>query len=429
MKIVQKFLLSYLSMFGLAPGVASPIASGIRKQTTFKKQAGLGVIASGAGGQILRRENSVFSLTKSTFESDEIVSHQMSTGTRHGLQATTGKVSALLSPGTYKSFMGSALRKDFVAGVTSGALVIVTAAVTTGASGTFTRSGGSYLTDGFKIGDVIRWVGWATTGVPNNTHNFWITGLTALVMTGTMIDGVAVGAKAAGDSVTATVVGKKTLTPLTGHTDDLYTVEEWYPDIAQSEQFPDAKLNQMSIDLPASGNAKLSMDFVGLSRNLNNVQQFTAPAVETTSAILAAVTGLLMVNGVQMATVTGLKIDVAEGVTADGPVVGSNFSPDLSRGFVKISGSFSAYFQDSSLTSLFQVETPIAIMAVLTADTTAASEFIAFTLSRVKLNGDAPDDGVKGIMRTFPFTAEFNLLGGAALANDQTIMSIQDSLA
>lgn len=406
-----------------------PIAQGIAKQTVVKKQASLGTPAAGAGGQILRRETAVFTLGKGTYESDEIVSHQQSTGVRHGLQAVTGKLAGLLSPGTYKLLMATALRKDFVAGVNSGAQVNITAAVTTGDQGTFTRAAGSYITDGFKVGDVVRWTGWATTGVPNNAHNFWIIALTATVMTVKAVNGVAVGAKVAGDSVTCTVAGKKTLAPLTGHTDDLFTFEEWYPDVAQSELFTDVKLNGMSMDLPASGNAKVSFDMVGLKRTQGVAQVLTTPATETTTSILASVNGLLFVNGVSVVNVTGVQIAVAEGVTADGPVVGSDFSPDLSRGRIKVSGSFSAYFQDQTLTSLFQVETAIALMIVLEADQSAASDFIGVTLGRLKITGDAPDDGEKGIIRTLPFTAEINTAGGAATNADQTIMAIQDSAA
>lgn len=406
-----------------------PVAHGIRKQTVIKKQVGLGTPAVGAGGQILRRTSAVFTLSASQFESDEIVSHQQSTGSDQGGQSTTGKLDGLASPSTYKLLMAAAMRKDFVAGVTSGAQVNITAAVTTGAQGTFTRAAGSYLTDGFKIGDVVRWVGWTTTGVPNNTHNFLIIALTATVMTVLAIDGVAIGAKAAGDSVTATVVGKKTLAPLTGHTDDIFTIEEWYPDIAQSEMFTDVRLNQMSVDMPGSGNVKVSFDLPGLKRTENVAQQLTTPTAETTTGILTAVTGALVVNGSVVANVTGIKFQVDENVTPDGPVVGSKFAPDASRGRIKVSGSFTAYFQDGVLGALFKAETPINLIAVASVDTTPASDFIGFSFGRVKLTGDAPDDGEKGILRTYPFTAEINTAGGAALANDQTILSIQDSQA
>lgn len=406
------------------------IASGIAKQTTFGKQTGLGVPKTGAGGQILRRESSVFMLGKATYESDEIVSHRQSTGSRHGLQSPTGKLSGLLSPGTYKLLMASQLRKDFAAGATTGALTNVTAATTTGANGTFTRAAGSYLTDGFKIGDVIRWTGWAGGSAPNNNaHNFQITALTATVMTGTMLDGVAVVSDAAGDTVTGTVVGKKTLAPLTAHTNDYFTFEEWYSDISQSEVFTDCKQNSLSIDLPASGNAKVNFDLIALGRTLASAQSFTTPTSETTTGICAAVTGLLMVNGTAIANVTGVQIKIDGGANASGPVIGSNYSPDVTMGKIKVTGSFTAYFQDAVLNTLFQAETVTSLIVVSTVDNTANSDFVAFSLGRLKLGSDTPDDGEKGVIRTYSFVAELNSAGGAALANDQTIMSIQDSQA
>lgn len=405
-------------------------AEGIRKQSTIGKQVALGTPLVGAGGQILRRETSIFTLSKAMYESTELVSHQQSTGSRHGVQSVTGKLTGLLSAATYKLLWATAMRKDFVAGVNSTALINVTAASTGGATGTYTRAAGSFLTDGFKVGDVIRWVGWATTGTPNNSRNFVITALTATVMTGRHIDGppaTAVGAKAAGDSVTATVVGKKTLAPLTGHTDDFFTYEEWYADIAQSELFTDVKLNQVDVDVPASGNSKAVFDFLGLGRTLAGAQSFTTPAVETTGGIMASVNGLLIVNGAVVANVTAVKFSVMEGLTPDGPVVGSNYSPDISKSRIRITGSFSAFFADAVLPGFFANETVINLIVILSADSTATSDILGFSMGRIKLGGDTPDDGEKAVLRTFPFTAEINSAGGAALANDQTIMSIQDS--
>jgi hypothetical protein len=404
-------------------------AEGIRKQTTIGKQVALGTPLVGAGGQILRRETSIFSLTKAIYESAEIVSHQQSTGGRHGVQAPNGKLTGLLSAGTYKLLWAASQRKDFVAGVNSTALVNVTAASTGGANGTYTRAAGSYLTDGFKTFDVIRWAGWTTTGAPNNARNFLITALTATVMTGFHLDGTAVGAKAAGDSVTATVVGKKSIVPITGHTDDFFTVEEWYPDIVQSELFTDCKVNQFAIDVPGSGNAKVTFDFIALKRALAGAQSFTSPAIETTTGIMASVTGALMLNGLIVANVTGLKFQAMQGLTPDGPVVGSNYSPDISRGRIRVTGDFTAYYPDGVTPALFQNETVTSLAVILAADGTATSDILGFSMGRIKLTGDTPDDGEKGIVRTYPFIAEINTAGGAALAGDQTILSIQDSQA
>jgi hypothetical protein len=428
-KHLQHLLAAFLASAGLAPSL---IGQGINKQTVIKKQVSLGTPASGAGGQILRREQSVFTLAKGTYKSDEIVSHKQGTGVRHGVHATTGKIDGLISAGTYKLLWATACRADFVAGSTSGPLVNVTAAFTAGSQGTFTRAAGSWITDGFRIGDVVRWGGWAGgSAVNNNTHNMLIIALTATVMTVTTLDGAAnpVVSDAAGDSVTATVVGKKTKVPLTAHTDDIFTFEEWYPDVSQSELFTDVRLNQASVDIPGNGNCKASFDLPGLKRTLGVAQVLTTPTSETLTSILAAATGVLIVNGAQQLVVTGLKLQIDRGYNVDGPVVGSLYNPDAALGDLQVSGSFSAYFQDQSFTLLYQAETVMNLVMVACGDTTASADFVAFNLGRLKLTGDAPDDGKKGIVRTLPFTAEINSAGGAGLANDQTILSIQDSQA
>jgi hypothetical protein len=50
-------------------------------------------------------------------------------------------------------------------------------------------------------------------------------------------------------------------------------------------------------------------------------------------------------------------------------------------------------------------------------------------MSNVVLDGDDKDNGAKGIIRTYPFTAQINGAGGPILANDKTILTIQDSQA
>lgn len=408
------------------------IAQGISKITVYKKQTALGTYASGSGGQTLRRRTSKFALVKDRYESDEIVAHQQSTGSTGGVRATSGSLDGLLSPGTYKALMQSLLRKDFVTGINSGAQVNITAAVTVAPAGTFTRAAGSYFTDGFKVGDIVRWTGWTAGGVANNSHNMMITALTATVMTVYPVDAVSVAAKASGDSVTCTVTGKKTLVPMTGHTKDYYTFEEYYSDITPvvSERYGDVMIGKMDVTLPATGNAGVVFDLPGLSRNVTGAQVLTSPTAETTSEILTAVQGVVVVNGTVMAVVTGLNFSVDGSNDKVGPVIGSNSNPDQSRGRVKVTGQFTALFSDSALMTVFDAETVITILTCITDSTLPAAEFISFAMTRVKLTGDAPDDGEKGIERTYPFVAEINDSGGGAgTAYDQTIIAIQDSLA
>lgn len=402
-------------------------AQGLYKQTTFGKQVALGTPLVGAGGQILRRKTSVFQAMRDTSNIDEIVSHRQDTGVVYGQKKVAGKISALLSAGTYSKFIAAVCMKDFVAGATTGALTNVTAAI---GPITFTRAAGSYLTDGFKVGDVVRWAGWATTGTANNTRNFWITSLTATVMGGIFLDGSAGGAKAPGDSVTATVFGKKTFVPLTGHTNDFFTFEEWYSDKSRSELFPDCKVNKLDFGIPAQGPCTIDIDVVGVgTRTLAGAQSFTTPTAETLFGVDQAIQGAIYVNGTVVNHVTSVQLSLDRALTPLGASIGSAVSPDFNHGVVKVSGQFSAMFDDTVVQAIYDSTSKVGINVVAAVDNTATSDFHAFSLGRIAFTNDAPDDGLKGIVRTYPFTAEININGGAGTNADQTIISVQDSQA
>jgi hypothetical protein len=400
------------------------IAQGTRKITVLKKQTGLGVPAIGAGGQILRRRTSVFQAPRETFESDEIVSHHQSTGIGYGLKSASGRLDGLLSAGTYATAFAALLERLFTAGASAAAVSITTAGA---GPYTLTRSAGSWLTDGFKVGDVIRT---SAAGNANNINkNLWVTGVTALVLTVIVLNGTTLTAEGPIAGVTITVVGKKTYAPMTAHTNEYFTVEEWYADIARSELFPDMRFAQAAIGLPATGNSTVSFDMVGLNRTLAGTQQLTSPAAETTTSVMAAVNGLLMVNGVQQSVVTGVQFNLGNNAANVGGVVGANVSPDVARGRIRVAGSFTAMFDSNTIQAIYDAESAVALQMVTAADKTATSDFLSWVLGRIKLTGDTPDDGEKGIVRTYPFTAEINGAGGAALAYDQTILSLQDSAA
>lgn len=406
------------------------IATGVFKTVTQKRQTALGTIAPGgaATGQYLRRVKSTLDLDKTTYKSAEILVSQQRRDFRHGVWSDAGTISGEISVGGYQPFMESICRQVVQAADTTGALVNVTAAVTVSPAGTFTRAAGSFLTDGFNVGDVISWSGWATTGVPNNAHNFIITALTATVMTVYPIDGVAVAAKASGDSVTGVLVGKKTFIPASGQVKHYYTIEHWFGDAnngtGESEVFTDVVISKMSVKLPASGMATVDFDCMGLSMTPAQAQYFTSPTAAPTGGIEAAVNGLCILNGAVVGLITSINFDINGNYSAPGGVVGSNKDPDIFPGSIDATGILTILFSDHTIRDYFVNETEVSLMTVLTANGTASSPFTSFVFPRVKLGGAKKDDQEKGLSMTVPFTALENT--ATAAANLSTI-AIQDS--
>lgn len=404
------------------------IAQGISKTTSIGLQTALGT-PNVATAQILRRKSAVFQAMRDMFESDEIVSHHMSTGSAYGLKKAQGKIDGLCSALTYQLPIQGLLEKVFAA---TPPLVLGTDVTSQAAAPQFVDASAGLLAGGIKQYDVVQFTGFTTTAVGNNSRNFWITALTASSITGIFLDGGAAVLPKSPEtgSVTCTVVGKKCFTPMTGHTNSYYTFEEFYSDLPRSELFPDCKISQISFGLPATGNATISIDVVGLGiRTLSAAQQVTTRTVETTTPIMSAINGSMYVNGAATTNITGAQITISNSAATMGAVIGSNTAPDVQKGRIKVSGSFTGLFDAVTIQSFYDAETNISLGLVMTGDQTATSTLMGFSLGRIKITGDTPDDGEKGIVRTYPFIAELCITGGAALPFDQTIITIQDSNA
>jgi len=407
-----------------------PIATGVFKRVSLKKQSALGTKApAGAGGtaRYLRRVTSTIDFAKASFTSAEILVSQQRRDMRHGVRSVAGNISGELSVGSYQLPIESALRRIAGVAATTAALTTITIASlgAATAAGTLTRASLSYITDGFKVGDIVRATG-VGAGV-NASANLIITALTALVMTVQTLNGADITAVASGSSITIALAGRKTFIPQASHTRDYYTIEHWFSDVPDSEQFTDCVFNGFTLTLPASGMATISFPVMGLNMQTSSGEYFTTPAAAPTGPIVASANGLLLVNGSVVANVTGLTITVSGNMSAPGGVVGSNVDPDILPGVLEVTGSVNALFLSAALRDLFFNETEFTIIAAFTGDNTAGSPVIGITLPRVKFSGNTKDDTQSQITQTLPFTALENINGGAAVNSEATAISIQDS--
>ena len=402
------------------------VAQGIAKQLSYKVQGAKGTAASGSGGQLLRRESANFQLMKDTYSSNEITSHQQHVGDKHGIAKTQGSINGNLSALTYWDFLCAITRK---AEAETTAISSLSLTIAGAGPYTVTRGSGDFLTGGIKVGDVVR-LSAAGLNAANAATNLLVTGVTATILTVIVLNDSAMVAEGPIASSTVTIVGKKTWVPTTGHTNLYYTVEEWFSDISKSHVYPDVKFTKADVSLPATGNGTVALSALGLGqRTKSGSQVLTTPTAETSSEIIASVNGKLLIGGTTYVTVTSLSLSIDGQMSHGEAVIGSNYITDINRGDIKVSGSFSVLYENDTLSDLLDSEAATSLIAVVAASDDAASEFVAFTMSRVKIFSDDVDDGKKQLIRTFNFTAEKNGSGGAALANHETIIQIQDSLA
>ena len=395
-------------------------ASGINKVVSYKKETSFGTLPSPTtGGQTLRRVSSTFNLTKETYQSEEIRTDYQLVDFRHGVRAVEGSISGELSAGTYADFLASALARNWTA-ATPSALGSTTIA-SVGGTYTITRTTGSWLTDTVRVGNVIRLTGFATA---NNNVNLLVIALTATVATVVALNGIKLTNETVASGGAFVATGKTTYAPTTGHTDDSYTFEEWYADIGQSEVTVGNKVNTVGIALPATGLTTVDLSFMGQDLKQRGVSQFfTTPTAQNSNGIFAAVNGALIVNGAPVALVTGANFNINRNMTSEA-VVGSNIKTEIYEGRIIVDGDFTTLYQDGTFAGYFDNETEISLVVALTANSLPNSEFMSFTIPRLKLSTDTKDDGEKGIVSSNSFQA---LKGFGANGFEATTLMIQDS--
>jgi hypothetical protein len=405
------------------------VAQGINKTVAYKKQSGLGVAASGAGGTLIRRQTAAFNLTKDSYENNEIVSHQQSTGSTYGIAKSAATLDGLLSGASWIGLMGSLLRQTPVATTALTGVSLTIAA--SGSNYTITRAAGSWLTDGIKVYDVLQFsVG--ALNANNLAKNVVVVSIaSATVMTVNVLNSAStLTAEGPITGCTVTVMGKKTWVLSSGFTNDYYTFEEYYPDLTRSHLWPDFQIGTLDVAMPATGNVSANFGLVGLgSKTESGAQVLTSPATAPTSAVFGSVAGAAYIGATRYATITSLSVKIDGSVSQGEATIGSNTIADVQRGRIKVSGSFSYLYDADTIGANFLNETVVSLGLVVADARTAAANTMAFVMPQVKLFSNDVDDGEKQLIRTVNFTAEYPATGGAALSNWQTIVSIQDSQA
>jgi hypothetical protein len=400
------------------------IAKGANKLLIAKRQTAKGPLAvPGTGGQIIRRDTSTFDRAKESYTTEsEQTSRKQLMSSRHGAVTVNGSLSALFSPGTFADFFAALLMREFTAIPPISAITATVAGA--GPTYTITRTTGSWLTDGAKIGRIIR----PTAGLAaGSRRNMLIVGVSALAITVIPLNRKAPAIETAVAASAFSFPGGITFVPETGHTDVYYTFEEWFPEVPRSQRNQDCKAASVNVRLPGSGNAGLDWTFLGLDQLRDPARYFAAPANETTTGVMVAAGGALIVNGTRRGTVTDLSLSLdARGAVAD-PVVGDVIRPDVFTGKLMASGSFTAYYDSADIPDLYDDETETSIVSALAASNADTADFNTFSLHKVKLNSSTPDDVETGLKRTYNFVALFNDLGGPLLSANATTIELQDS--
>jgi len=356
----------------------------------YKAETNFGELAGASSGKVFRPNSGGINLTKEPIRSNENRRDGQITRGRHGSRSVAGQYAGDLSLASYDDFIEAVFRGTFDAELTiTEATASLTSIVT--AANTITAGGGSWITAGIKVGDVIRLAGHATAG--NNGRNLRVTGVTASVIT------VAETLEVNNTPDTAfTITRPKKL--LMGVTPRSFTIEENEIDIDGSEVFTGCRIGQMQLQLQPNGMAIVTFSVVGQDMTVmdgGDSPYFSAPPA-TTSIGMTAVEAVIRLGSADVLDISSLDLTINLNA-AGNPVVGSVLTPDVFTNQANVEGTITALKQDVSRAEAFLAETEMSLHLLFTENEGEAKDFCSFFIGNLTLasatKSDIGSDGAR----------------------------------
>jgi len=195
-------------------------------------------------------------------------------------------------------------------------------------------------------------------------------------------------------------------TLIAGTTARSFTIERHHEDIGKYLRSTGCCFNSMSLSIAPNSMVTGSFGVIGKDFSIASAAITGASyAAETTTAPFDSFTGAITDGGSTIAIVTALELNIDNGLEAQ-YVVGDSTSlkPPLAQS--NISGSITAYFEDTTLIDKFVNETSSALTFTLT---DAAGNDYLFNMPNVKYNSGNPEVGGPGAVTvTLDFIALYN---------------------
>jgi hypothetical protein len=356
----------------------------------FKPQVSKGTTVSGGSGFVLRTAGGPGGkITKGIYDSNEVTQDLMHSRGRHGLRKASGSYTCELSLDNCDSFYEAFFRGTWATSLVeteatgSGATSITTTTTT------IVGNSGSFITVGFRVGDVVVLTNHSSAG--NNSRNLRITGLTATVMTVAALDGLPLTLNAVADTAfTITRTGQKLINPAAGAAVKVYfTIEEYDADLDMTEIFSDCIITSLKFSMGSSGLLMCDISWVstGLFTTASGASapNFTSPLLST-NLPLSCTEAVVRYSSTDFVELTAwdLTLDIG-GVAPE--VVGAVISPDVFTGQMTAAMNFTMLRPDYLKMTDFLAETALTFHMCASQNETAPANFLSLFVPNFTIGG------------------------------------------
>lgn len=385
-----------------------------KAETTFNTVPG---VASGARRLRFNGPSPGLNLSRADIQSNESRGDRLTPLGRKGSRSVGGQYGIDVSIGELDILLPAIMQVAYVAAVTFGQAELTSLEVTD--SSTLVAGGGSFITEGVRVGDVIRLTG--MDDPLNNDINLRVKTVSASTI---VTHGALLTVDAADVTFTMTIL-KKATNPAAGSlVRSSYWIEQYGDIIDVSAQFGGNRVNTLAFRGGPDSMATCEVGFVGASVTplvAGSSPFYTTPTLGGTDP-LTFVDANLSLGGVDLGVATGFELNLNANCETL-PVIAANDTPDVFEGDLQISGSLQVARETLAYVSAQDAETEYEVHLMLQESNASAAPRGAFSifLPRILL-GDvtAPMGSTGALIETLPFTAGLKV---AATGYDGTMLS------
>lgn len=385
------------------------IASGSRVQLAIVEEVSFGTLPAVAMLPV-RYKSSKLDYKLEGFTSEEVRADRQIRDFRLGMKGVDGSIDCEMAVGAHDPLYEGALAGVWTAGTS-------VSGCTTTSGNKIHRASGSFITDGYLIGDVL-----VVSGFGTSAHN----GLARVAVVEaadlTMASSGTFGKTfVAGDS--AGVVNLQGKRLKCGTTMKWYSIEQYFSDLVQYRLFKGCAVNEMSMKIQPKAIAEVSFTFLGQDTAAFQGSQFASSySASPTGSPLDGFSGGLWEGGVASALVTGLDIKLANGRSVEG-VLGSRVTPAIFEGRANITGTATVFFQDATAYNKFVNETESSIDILMVAPN--GTDFLRVVVPACKFSSGNVEPKAEG---PIPISMDFqSILATSGTAPANTTLYMQRS--
>ena len=271
--------------------------------------------------------------------------------------------------------------------------------LTTPTTSTIVAGGGSWITMGVRVGDVVRIT---NQDAGNESLNLVIKTVTAATLT---VVGTPLTVNAVGDATCELTIHKK-LKNATVPVRRSFYIEEYNQDIDMSEGYGGCRFSGFTVRGTPDGMATIEIRAVGASQAgfaVGDSPLYTTPTLRTDIG-LVFVDATIYRDGVALAACTNFELTCdlnAQGLA----VIGATTTPDVFDNEMTMSGSLSMLREDLTYITALGAETEYSLQVLLVEpDAVVPIDCMSLYLPRIKFTGvDTPLGQDGGMIQTCPF--------------------------